>query len=317
MQPDLFNVISTVASVFLVMSTGALARRWKILERDVDRSLAVLTKSILMPALFFHRIMTDSQLSMAFDAWIPSIYGFGCTAGGIAIAGWFAWSMGHRFAIRSESQRRTFAFCAGINNYGYIPFPLAEVFFPSSIVTLMIFNVGVDAALWSIGLFVISGKGIRESWTRVILSPPLLAVALAIALRQLHWDVWFPQTLLQACQQLGKCSIPMGLVLSGAIIYDFSGKLRWGGLWRPFSLAIIVRMVVLPSMILGLITLTDHRELRQVLIVQAAMPAATFPIVMTRLYDQDVETAWIVVVGTSAFAMVTIPLWLLFAPAYG
>jgi predicted permease len=46
------------------------------------------------------------------------------------------------------------------------------------------------------------------------------------------------------------------------------------------------------------------------------MPAATFPIVMTRLYDQDIETAWIVVVGTSVLALITIPLWLVLAPPW-
>jgi predicted permease len=70
MQPDLFNVISTVASVFLVMSTGALARRWKVFERDVDRSLAVLTKSILMPAATFPIVMTRLFDQDVETAWI-------------------------------------------------------------------------------------------------------------------------------------------------------------------------------------------------------------------------------------------------------
>jgi predicted permease len=48
------------------------------------------------------------------------------------------------------------------------------------------------------------------------------------------------------------------------------------------------------------------------LLIQAAMPAATFPIVMTRLYDQDVQTAWVVVVGTSLLSLLTIPLWMTF-----
>ena len=52
------------------------------------------------------------------------------------------------------------------------------------------------------------------------------------------------------------------------------------------------------------------------LLIQAAMPAATFPIVMTRLYEQDVKTAWVVVVGTSLLSLVTIPLWMVFGAAW-
>ncbi|MFN6128151.1 MAG: AEC family transporter [Planctomycetota bacterium] len=316
MQPEALSVLSTVGSVFLVIAVGGLARKWKWIASDADRSLAILTKSVLMPALFFHRIMTDPNLSMRMDAWLPAVYGFGCTAGGILIAGSIAKGIGSGFGVRTDSQRRTFAFCAGIDNYGYIPFPLAEAFFPASVVTLMIYNVGVDTALWSVGLYVISGQGLNACWKRILLSPPLLAVLLAVCLRQTQFDGWFPVPILQACQQLGKCSIPMGLILSGAIIYDYAEKFHWGRIWRPFVLAIAVRMVLLPAGILLLTMSTDSMPLKEVLLVQAAMPAATFPMVMTRLYDQDIEIAWAVVVGTSFLAILTIPLWLVFAPVY-
>jgi predicted permease len=108
----------------------------------------------------------------------------------------------------------------------------------------------------------------------------------------------------------------MGLILSGAIIYDYVDKFHWGRVWRPFLLAVAVRLVVLPFGIVMLSLTTENMPLKEVLLVQAAMPAATFPIVMTRLYDQDIDTAWTVVVGTSVVAIVTIPLWLVFAPAY-
>jgi predicted permease len=315
MQPEFLSVASTVASVFLVMAVGGLARKWKWFTSEVDRSLAGFTALVLMPALFFHRIMTDRNLSMQLDAWLPALYGFGCTAGGFMIAGWIARLIGPWFGIRSDSQRRTFSLCTGIDNYGYIPFPLAEVFFPASVVALMIHNVGVDVALWSVGLFIISGKGLKDSWKRIVLSPPLLSVVAAVTLRQLQIDSWVPGSILQACEQLGKCSITMGLVLSGAIIYDYAQQFDWNRAWKPLVLAIAVRMLLLPALILILAKTTSSIELKQVLLLQASMPAATFPIVMTRLYNQDIETAWTVVVGTSLLAILTIPLWLVLVPA--
>ena len=70
-------------------------------------------------------------------------------------------------------------------------------------------------------------------------------------------------------------------------------------------------MLILPCFILALAAwFTTSEPLKQVLLLQAAMPAATFPIVMTRLYKQSVETAWIVVVGTSILSLLTIPIWM-------
>lgn len=316
MRPELLSVASTVTSVFLVMVIGGLARHLKWFTSEVDRSLAGFTASVLMPSLFFHRIMSDKNLSMRLDAWLPAFYGFGCTVLGFLIARQVGLWIGRWFGIGNDSQRRTFALCAGIDNYGYIPLPLAEVFFPASVVTLMIHNVGVDMALWSVGLFIISGKGIQDSWRRIVFSPPLLSVGLAVALRQLGIQQWVPQAVLQTCEQLGRCSVPMALVLSGAIIYDYAERFDWMKAWKPLTLAVAVRMVLLPIVILLIARTAGSTELKQVLLLQASMPAATFPIVMTRLYDQDIETAWTVVVGTSLISALTIPLWLVYAPGW-
>jgi hypothetical protein len=53
-------------------------------------------------------------------------------------------------------------------------------------------------------------------------------------------------------------------------------------------------------------------ELKRVIVLEAAMPAAVFPIVMSRHYGGDPLTALRVVIGTSLVGMVTIPLWIRF-----
>ncbi len=46
-------------------------------------------------------------------------------------------------------------------------------------------------------------------------------------------------------------------------------------------------------------------------LLQAAMPAAIYPIVMTRMFDSDMGTAIRTSVGTNLVAIVTIPIWVL------
>jgi predicted permease len=141
----------------------------------------------------------------------------------------------------------------------------------------------------------------------------MIAVALAIFIKRLEWVEWVPGPIEHATEKLGQCSVPMGLVVSGAILYDYFGKLPWATMLCITGLSVPVRMILLPCTILAVATWgTDSEPLKQVLLIQAAMPAATFPIVMTRLYDQDVQTAWVVVVGTSLLSLLTIPLWMTF-----
>jgi len=311
MAEQWLELASAVTGVFLVMLIGGCARHWKWFTKEVDQSLATFTSYVLMPSLFFHRIILDRNLSSDLDAWFPALVGFLYTALGILIAWWIAKSFGRFAGLPTASEQRTFALSAGINNYGYIALPLADLFYPTCVVTLMIHNVGVDLALWSVGLFTISGKGLKDSWKRIVFSPPLLAVLLAVMIK--HWGLEHavPSALLQTTEKLGRCSVPMGLVLSGAILYDYSRHVEWDLASRILSFAIAMRLILLPWLILAIgAWWTSSESLKQVLLLQAAMPAATFPIVMTRLYKQSVETAWIIVVGTSLLSLFTIPIWM-------
>jgi predicted permease len=144
-----------------------------------------------------------------------------------------------------------------------------------------------------------------------------MSVGLAVALRQTGWDALVPGPFMYMCQQLGRCSVPMALVLGGAIIYDYSSRFQIATAWKPLVFALLLRLVLLPLFLLALARwTTDTDELKQVLLLQASMPAGTFPIVMTRLYNQDVETAWIVVVGTSVVGLLSIPIWMAIAKQF-
>jgi len=308
---------SAVLGVFLVMGLGGLARHLRWFSKEVDRSLASFTSYVLMPCLFFDRIIHDPSLSAHLDAWYPAVLGFLCTVIGVMFAWGAARGLGRYFGLQNDSQERTFGLTTGIHNYGYIALPLAEIFYPACVVSLMIHNVGVDLALWSAGLYTISGKGLRKSWKRIVFSPPLIAVALAVLIKQFGWVDWVPGPIEHATGNLGQCSVPIGLVLSGAILYDYFGKQPLAQTIGVLSLAVPVRMVILPCCILAIAAWgTSSEALKQVLLIQAAMPAATFPIVMTRLYEQDVRTACVVVVGTSLLSLMTIPLWMILGAAW-
>jgi hypothetical protein len=68
---------------------------------------------------------------------------------------------------------------------------------------------------------------------------------------------------------------------------------------------------VLPAVLLAIAHFVPaSRELKQVLVVQAAMPAAVFPIMLARHYGGDAATAIRIVIVTSLLGFLTIPFWL-------
>ncbi len=310
---DFSEILSSVAGVYLVMVFGAAARRCGWLSGDADRSLASITANLFIPCLFMHRILTSSHSPNLPNALFPMLLGFGCTAGGYVIAWMLVTLFGEFVGLRSESQRRSFIACVGIANYTYIPLPIAEAMFPGSVVRLLVHNVGVDIAMWSLGIWVLCGN-FKANWKRIVFGPPLLAMLVAYSAKSVGLEARLPDFVLVALNMAGSCAIPIGLMLGGAIIFDQASTAIQNFLASSTTIlfASLIRQLLLPvAFILLAIGLALPQDLRQVLLLQAAMPCATFPIVLVRLYHQDVPTAVRVVVGTSMVGVITIPLWIL------
>lgn len=304
-------IATKVLAVFAMMGCGVFARVVGWLSAESDRSLMKLTVSILLPSLFFHRILTDERLNQASEVYLPPLVGFGTTLLGFVVAGLVASFMGKWIDLPSQSHRRAFTLCTGMYNYGYVPLPIALAIFPGAVTTLIVHNVGVEIALWTLGLLIISGH-LGRDWWKHVLNPPVIAIGTALFLKFVGVRHYVPGFVIEASHDLGVCGIPLGLILSGATIYDLFRQASWLKHWRSFATATLIRVVLLPAVFLLMAKYLPLREeLKIVILLQAAMPAATFPIVMTRLYGGDTPTAFRIVVGTTILSVVTIPLWIM------
>ena len=183
---ELGSIIASVFGVFLVMGVGAACRSFGWLTAEADRSMANLTANILLPAYFVHQFSQNEDIGSLATAWHAPLFGFVSTAAGLGIAFFFARSFGKWFGLKNESSQRAFALCAGIGNYGYIPLPLTERFYPTAMIDLILHNLGVTIALWSIGIAIISGSG-SDGWKKPLTSPPLWAVLFSIFLSTMGW----------------------------------------------------------------------------------------------------------------------------------
>ncbi len=305
---DYLALLASVLPVLGVMGAGFGIRRLGWLTAEADGSLMKVVVNLLAPCLIADTILGNPAFGRADNVWLPPVLGFVTTAGGILV-GWVfrrAWG-----GAGTVPEQRTFALSAGICNYGYIPLPLAQTLFTSATVgVLFVQNIGVELAMWLVGLAVLRGRSGGEAW-RHVANPPVLAIVGTLALNALVRREQVPGPVLQAAHLLGQCAIPLGLMLIGATVADLLGDLRDRAGWRVIASACVVRLVILPACILGLAWAVPMSvELREVMLLHAAMPAAVFPIVMARHFAGDAGVALRVVIGTSVASVVTMPVWL-------
>ena len=300
---DIRAVIAAVTPAYLLVAIGAWLRKVEWLTHEADESLLRVVVNVMTPCLILENVMGNEALRRPGNVLLPPVMGFL----GAAWGGWLAGRVVRWSGVRTEAERRTFVATAGFQNFGYAALPLVTLLFPRETTgVLFLHNLGVDVALWTLGLVTFGHASWRE-W-RKLANPPLLAVVAGVVLNLA--GVRFPGFLGSAVHMLGVGCFPLGLVLIGATLLETTPQLRTAGGWRVMGAACGARCVLAPVlMVLAARWLPAPVELKRVLVVQAAMPAAVFPIVMARHYGGDVLTSVRVVMATSALGFVTIPFW--------
>lgn len=296
-------IFSAALPVYLIIASGFLSRRIGLLSAEADRSLLRLTVNLFTPCLIVSAFIDRPVANDWRNLLLAPLIGFLNVAIGYGVC----YFVGRKLKLPDNSAR-TFAFSSGIFNYVYLALPLGVALFGDGILgVLFLHNVGVELAFWMVGVALMTGTARSAAWKRLF-SPPAIAVIAGVALNLSGAGSHLPGFLIQSLKGLGSCAIPLGLVLTGGIVYDY---------WRDFDLrqqpggvaaGVVMRMLILPIGILLVAKFVPmSRELSQVLIVQAAMPAAMAPVYMTKLYGGDVKLALRIVLVTSALSFITIP----------
>lgn len=303
------TVLNAVIPVFAIMATGLAIRRVNWLSEEADKSLFRVVVNLLMPCLILDTAMGNAAFNNARNLALAPIVG--CVTAGFSVA--VVWFGCRWIKFSGAPARRTFALATGLQNYGYVPLPLTLLLFNDQTTgVLFLHNVGVEACLWSALLLLLTGGHAGGGWKHIF-NAPLFSILLALGLNFTGAGSHLPSAVLTTLHLLGQCAFPIALVLVGATIADHLGELRSGEGWLLMAPALLLRMAILP---LGLLLLAKYLpasvELKRVIMIQAAMPAAVVPIVMARHYGGDPAIALRIVLSTSVVSLVTTPLWIRF-----
>lgn len=295
--------------MFTITGAGFGLRRLEWLTHEADKSLLKLLINLLVPCLIFDSVLGNKALTHIGTVFLAPLVGFGTVVLGIGVC----WLLRGMAGLTDKSRDGTFAFVTGIYNYGYVPLPLVYLLFkdsPDMVGLLLVHNVGVEIAMWTFGLMLLSGISIRTGWHKLI-NAPISMILISLVLNLAGADNWMPKFIVQTAHILGQCAIPVGILLVGATIADQLPEFHAEKGWRVMGASSFLRLGLLP---VGFVLLARYLpcslELKRIIIIQGAMPAAVFPIIMARHYGGHAPTALRIVIGTTVVGMVTIPLWI-------
>lgn len=309
-MPSFTTILLAIIPVFLVMIAGAGFQRAGWLSEELETGMMRLVLNLLAPCLIFTKITGNPALASV------SVAGWSIGTGLVLILVGFAiaFLVAGLMRLKKGHGLRTFTISAGVQNYGFMALPVVMELWPDDPGPgglIFVHGIGVEVAIWTVGLFIMTQHA-GPPWRKLI-NGPFIAVITSLALNYTGGHTLVPGVVRTAMGWLGDCAIPMSLFMIGATIGRLFKREFWDDALRVSLASCLVRLVLHAAAILAAAKfLPLPVELQKVLVVQAGMPAALFPIVIARLYGGHPQTAIQVVLSTTFASVVTAPLIIAF-----
>ncbi len=319
--------LAAILSLFGIVGVGIYFRRSGRFTHETESVLLRLTVDLLLPCLFIDRILKTDVFSNPQNLWLPPLAGFGMVGVAILIGLAAGLLPSKLTGLSTWKQRRTFAACVGILNYGFVPIPLVEALFPKDDHTmgvLIVQNLGVELSVWTIVLLTMKGKLDRHTWKHVF-SPPTVAIIGAVTLNLLGNSRFVPETfhtqvapcfdfVRMGIHILGGAGIPLSILMVGATFSEHFHRneitQRWKTTLKIAWCSCLIRSVIMPAIfILLAVMIPCTLEIKRVLVVHGAMGSAIFPMVLAKHYGGDPKTAFDTILSNTFLSIITLPLW--------
>ena len=278
-----------------------------------DKSRGLLAKLVTQVALPCYMLYTITQRFTAADL-LKMLPALRFPALSMVILLGVATGVARIFAVRQD-RRGLFISMFFNSNTIFVGLPINQALFgDASIPYVLIYYMCNTTFFWTLGTYLIQRDGEGEAQfdlktsLKKVFSPPLMGFLLGLVMVMLQ--IKLPAFLASDLQYLGNLTTPLSMIFIGLSVSHVGVKQLVLGkdqllillgrfLVAPLLMATIVYWVPLPSL------------MKQVFIIQSAMPVMTNAPVVARLYGADSDYAAVMVTETTLATMVVIPILML------
>ncbi|KJU73813.1 malate transporter [Pediococcus damnosus LMG 28219] len=303
--------IQGVVTIIVMIAVGYILswRNW--FDEGSSRLIAKLVTQIALPAYMISTITHDftakKLLSTLPDLRFPVL----------SMLILFALSMVLVRILRIKEQHKGLFESMFLNsNTVFIGLPVNMALFgTSSLPYVLVYYMANTTIFWTLGVWLIQRDGTESHKFNLkttlgkIFSPPLLGFIVGVFLVLLH--IQLPQFILSDCQYIGGLTIPLSMFFIGIAIQragiknmklnrDSLGVLSGRFIFAPLLMTLLVLPMPVPLL------------MKQVFILQSAMPVMTNAPVVAKLYHADEQYAAIMVTETTLLSLIIIPLLMMF-----
>jgi malate permease and related proteins len=313
----MFNALQSVLSVILMIALGFVLAKRKWFDSKSSLLLSRLVVSVAVPAYMISNLMGGYDRAKLFEM-LPGLpVPFAVMLGSLAIA----YGLAALFHMRQD-RRGTFASMFASSNSIFIGLPVNLLLFgDASLPFVLLYYIANTTTFWTLGVYGIARDGairrggpkpsfLSADGLKRILSPAIIAFFVAIAL--ILAGIALPKFLMDFCKYVGNMTTPLSMIFVGIVI----ARVEWKKIRLEMDLLLVIagRFLLAPAMLILIVRNMDLPLLmKQVFLVQSAMPAMTQTPIIAEAYGADSEYGGLGTSLTTVLSLITIPLSLVLA----
>ena len=278
-----------------------------------DKSRGLLAKLVTQVALPCYMLYTITQRFTAADL-LKMLPALRFPALSMVLLLGIATGVARIFAVRQD-RRGLFISMFFNSNTIFVGLPINQALFgDASIPYVLIYYMCNTTFFWTLGTYLIQRDGEGEAQfdlktsLKKVFSPPLMGFLLGLVLVMLQ--IKLPAFLASDLQYLGNLTTPLSMIFIGLSVSHVGVKQLVLG--KDQLLILLGRFLVAPLLMASIVYWMPLPNLmKQVFIIQSAMPVMTNAPVVARLYGADSNYASVMVTETTLATMVVIPILML------
>lgn len=207
----------------------------------------------------------------------------------------------------SPSNARKMAFIAGLGNTGFIGIPLcAAIFGPKGALLAAAFDTGVGIVLFTVAIALLQENyQFTLASLKQLINPPIISIIIAVFV--IIAEIQPPEIIQQLNGMLANLATPLGMLYIGILIRMMlkqKGTMSISRLTGP----ILLKLIIFPILTIVVVVFTNFSMMmKQVIIIQVAMPTMTIAPVLLARYTQDEEIGVKAAVYSTICAILTVP----------
>ncbi len=291
---DIF--LTVILPVFLVAASGAALQRWRNLSIG---ALSPITVYLLSPMLVF-RFILNAELPAATSGRVVAA-GLATTAAILVVSALVSIAARHERPMRSA-----FLLTTVFPNVGNMGLPVSLLAFGEPGLEVAVIAFVTQAAIaWPLGIFIAARSQLRVKGAIVqaLKIPTIYAMALAIVIRALGWDI--PFTIEAPVGLLADSAIPAMLIVLGFQLARGVELARW----RSLAGASVIRLLAAAGLAYAITIAAGLEGVAQMTVItMAAMPAAVFPTLLATEFEAEPRFVSSGVIVSTLASLVTLTL---------